>query len=68
MEMTYVLGIISGIGILLIGVVIGAAFEAESRPETLKADEGLFYCKLGENYVWLNKDDVLKFFFTDRSE
>jgi hypothetical protein len=33
-----------------------------------KSDAGLVFCRLGENYVWLNKGEVLKFFFTDRSE
>ena len=34
----------------------------------VRAEKGLFFCKLGSNYVWLDKGDVLKFFFSDNSE
>jgi hypothetical protein len=33
-----------------------------------QADEGLVFCKLGENYVWLTKAEYERLCLTDRSE
>ena len=62
---------VTGFAFILIffaGIALGEAATVNKSELSAKADEGLFYCKLGENYVWLDKGDVLTFFFTDRSE
>jgi len=57
-----------GIAYSCILVVVGSILERIRRPERSKADEGLVFCKLGSNYVWLTPQEFERLRMTERSE
>ncbi|MDD5170510.1 MAG: hypothetical protein PHN75_16965 [Syntrophales bacterium] len=51
-----------------VGAFVGMVTESKDKQYNDKADEGLVFCKLGENYVWLTPQEFERLRMTERSE
>jgi hypothetical protein len=63
--------ILMGMGTLFILFAFAAflaAIEGNDKENKSKADEGLVFCKLGQNYCWLTPAEYGRLCLTDRSE
>ena len=51
-----------------IGLEWGKAYPSKKLPYEKRADDGFIFCKLGENYVWLNKEEYIRLFLKYHGE
>jgi hypothetical protein len=54
--------------IILVIVILGNKNCIEVKTAKRLMDDGLMWCKYKGEYIWINHDDFVKFFLTDRSE